>query len=360
MELNGGPGSRDGRPVVLIPAYNPDGRLLDLLARLKPVFPRIVLVNDGSTSGAELFAQAQPLVEKVLVHERNRGKGAALKTGFAYVGDGADIITADADGQHTPEDIERVAEGLKAHRGGLVLGVRAFTGKVPFRSRLGNFFTRWLFFVMTGMMIRDTQTGLRGIPAGLVKRLLAIGGDRYEYEMAVLADAKRHAERPLQIPIATIYTDGNKTSHFKPVLDTIRIYRSLFQFCVSSVLAFVIDNVAFAAALRFMAERDTPRREDILVAITVARLLSAHFNYLYNRFVVFRSRGTHRGHYSYLGYAGLMILIGAASWGLTGAASALLDARGSAAITAVKIVMDTVLFGASYWVQKRFVFRGCR
>lgn len=341
---------------VLIPAYNPDEKLLKLLPKLKERFARIVLVDDGSTKGKEIFPRAAPFVEKILVHEKNRGKGAALKTGFAYLGDTTDVITADADGQHTPEDIAKVAEGLKRHRGGLVLGVRAFTGKVPFRSRFGNTWTRWLFFLMTGLLIRDTQTGLRGIPAGLVPRVAAIPGERYEYEMAMLADAKHHAEKPLQIPIETIYIEENATSHFNPILDTVRVYRSLIQFCLSSVLSFLIDNGVFAAILWFMAEKDTPRRDDILVALVVARAISSHFNYFYNRFIVFRRRAHKGRHHSYLSYFGLVIVIAAASYALTEGASAILDVKGLA-ITAVKIVADIVLFLASYLVQKKFIFR---
>ena len=343
---------------VLIPAYNPDEKLLDLLPKLKERFSRIVLVDDGSTAGRDVFRKAGEHVEKILVHERNRGKGAALKTGFAYVGDSSDVITADADGQHTPEDIAKIAEGLKTHRGGLVLGVRAFSGKVPFRSRFGNWWTRWFFFLMTGLMIRDTQTGLRGIPAGLIPRVAAIPGDRYEYEMAMLADAKRHPERPLQIPIETVYIDSNATSHFNPLLDTIRIYRSLLQFCLSSVLAFLIDNGVFAAVIWFLSDKATCRRNDILVALLAARFISSHFNYFYNRFVVFRRDGgaRRRPHRSYYGYSGLVLAIGAASYALTEGCSAVLDVQG-VAITVVKIVADAVLFVASYLVQKKFIFR---
>ena len=248
----------DDRTTILIPAYNPDEKLLALLPRLRERFRHIVLVNDGSTTGKDVFERAVPLVDAILVHEKNRGKGAALKTGLAYIGDATDVITADADGQHTPEDIAKLADGLKSHRDGLVLGVRSFSGKVPLRSRFGNWWTRWFFFLMTGLMIRDTQTGLRGIPAALVPRVAKLPGDRYEYEMTMLADAKRHPSRPLQIPIETVYLDENATSHFNPVLDAIRIYRSLFQFCISSVLSFLIDNGVFAAVMWVMAAKDTP------------------------------------------------------------------------------------------------------
>lgn len=339
--------------VILIPAYNPDEKLLALLPRLRERFSRIVLVDDGSTKGKEIFPQAEKYVEKILVHEHNRGKGAALKTGLEYIGD-CDVITADSDGQHTPEDIAKVAEGLATHRGGLVLGVRAFTGKVPFRSRFGNTWTRWLFFFMTGLMIRDTQTGLRGIPAGLVRRVAAIPGDRYEYEMAMLADAKRHEERPLQIPIETIYIDENATSHFNPLLDTIRIYRSLFQFCLSSVISFILDNAVFAVAVWILEGRGIERKLGVFCAIAAARLVSSNFNYFYNRFVVFGAKYARKR--SFFQYWALVIVIAAASYALTTAISALGDFH-AFAVTAVKIVVETFLFFASYYLQKRFIFR---
>ncbi|MBR1921887.1 MAG: bifunctional glycosyltransferase family 2/GtrA family protein [Kiritimatiellae bacterium] len=347
------------RPLtLLIPAYNPDERLLVLLRQLKGRFSRIVLVDDGSVAGKEVFERARPYVDAIYVHERNRGKGAALKTGFAHLGATSDVITADADGQHTPDDIAKIARGLETQREGLVLGVRSFVGRVPLRSRFGNWWTRWFFFLMTGLMVRDTQTGLRGIPAPLVPRVAKIPGERYEYEMAMLVDAKKHPARPLQIPIETVYLDGNRASHFNPLLDTIRIYRSLFQFCLSSVLAFAIDNGAFAAVICLLAGRDSPRRDDVLAALVVARVLSSHFNYFYNRFVVFNGEAATRGggHRSYYGYFALVLALGAASYALTEGCAALLDVRG-VAITVVKIVADTVLFFASYLVQKKLIFR---
>lgn len=202
---------------------------MPLVRKLNERFARLVVVNDGSTRGLETLSAVEPLVEKLLVHPVNRGKGAALKTAFDYLG-AVDVVTADADGQHTPEDIVKVAEALKTQRRGLVLGVRAFVGKVPFRSRFGNWWMRIFFFLLTGLYVRDTQTGLRGIPAELVSRVRALEGERYEYEMVMLADAKRQAAKPVQIPIETIYLNDNAESHFSPLKDTIRIYRALFRY----------------------------------------------------------------------------------------------------------------------------------
>lgn len=342
--------------VVLIPAYNPDERLLALLQGLGGRFCRLVLVDDGSVSGRDVLDRASGLVEKVLHHSENRGKGAALKTGFGYIGV-CDVITADADGQHRPEDIVRIAEALKTHRDGLVLGVRAFAGKVPLRSRFGNFCTRWLFFLMTRMQVSDTQTGLRGIPAGLVSRIAAIPGDRYEFEMAMLADAKNHAHRPFEVPIETVYLEGNASSHFNPLLDAFRIYRTLFQFCISSVLGFLLDNVVYALMVWWLAGGGLTRKVYAMLALGVARVISSHFNYLYNRFVVFRHQGSRPGkHRSYCAYMGLVVLIGLSSYAFTAGLSAIFDIRGLA-MTGIKVCVDLFLFITSYWVQRHFVFR---
>lgn len=343
--------------VILIPAYEPDEKLLKLLLELSKRYKRIVLVNDGSSQRCNaIFEAAREYVEKIIVHENNRGKGAALKSGFNYIGN-ADVITADADGQHTPDDIDKVAAALKTHRNGLVLGVRAFSGKVPLRSRFGNFWTRVFFFLMTGLWLKDTQSGLRGIPAELVPRIAAISGMRYEYEMAMLSDAKNHEAKPLEIPIETIYIEENKSSHFNPLLDTIRIYGSLIQFCLSSVLSFILDNAFFAALVWILSGGDMTRKTYTFIALVVARFISSHFNYFYNRFVVFKKQRCGSGkHRSYIDYFALVLLIAALSYGFTQLTSALFDVRG-VAIAPIKIVVDTVLFIASYRVQKQFVFR---
>ena len=220
---------------ILIPAYEPDEKLVELIARLRGDFVHLVIVDDGSVEeGArKVFARLRDDVDVLLVHEVNRGKGAALRTGIAWVRDHLPdvcaVVTADSDGQHTSKDIIRVAEAAVDHPDGLVLGVREFTGTVPLRSRFGNTWTRVLFWLITGLPVRDTQTGLRAIPRGLFDRMLAIGGDRYEYEIRMLVDARRHAVKPLQLPIETIYIEDNRASHFRPFHDTVITQWALFS-----------------------------------------------------------------------------------------------------------------------------------
>ncbi len=217
---------------ILIPAYQPDAKLLGLVDALRAWFPHIVVVDDGSTEGRHVFDSIRDKVEALLVHPANRGKGAALKTGLAWIRahlpEIAGVVTADADGQHRPEDIRRVAEETATQKGGLVLGVRTFEGPVPFRSRWGNGWTRLLFRMLTGLSLRDTQTGLRGIPADLLERVAALSGDRYEYETRMLVDARHHASPPLQVPIKTVYLEGNKASHYRPFRDTLLTQAALW------------------------------------------------------------------------------------------------------------------------------------
>ena len=217
---------------VLIPAYQPDAKLVGLVEALRAEFPHVVIVDDGSTGCEETFEAIRGRVVALLVHPANRGKGAALKTGFAWIRehlpDVAGVVTADADGQHTPEDIRRVAEATATRKGGIVLGVRTFEGPIPFRSRWGNGWARILFRLLTGLALRDTQSGLRGIPTDMLDRMLALRGDRYEYETRMLVDARRHALPPLQIPIKTVYLEGNRSSHFRPFRDTLLTQAALW------------------------------------------------------------------------------------------------------------------------------------
>ncbi|MCR5752176.1 MAG: bifunctional glycosyltransferase family 2/GtrA family protein [Kiritimatiellae bacterium] len=350
-------GGADG-VVVLIPAYNPDEKLLDLVERLKGAFGDILVVNDGSSVGRDVFRRVAEKGVPVVVHEVNRGKGAALKTGFRWIAEHlpkcAAVVTADADGQHRPDDIVRVAEAALVNPESLVLGVRAFTGKVPLRSRFGNWWTRQFFFLFTHMRVADTQTGLRGIPVSLIPRMLEIPGDRYEYEMAMLADARHHAAPPVQIPIETVYSQGNASSHFSPLLDSFRIYGALLHFCASSVGCFLLDNAIFTAVL-FAAMRltDWKRATNTLIAICVARAVSASVNYFYNRRFVFRSAAAKR--MSMPRYWLLVLAVMSAGYGCTAGLARILDVNGIA-ITVLKVVVETALFFLSYQAQRKWVF----
>ena len=318
-----------------------------------------MVVDDGSARGADVFGDVAGLGVPVVAHAVTRGKGAALKTGFAWIRDNLPgcraVVTADADGQHRPDDILRVAKAALENPGAMALGVRAFAGKVPLRSRIGNWWTRQFFFLATRVRVADTQTGLRGIPVGMLPRMLDIPGERYEYEMAMLADLRNCPKPPVQVPIETVYVDGNSSSHFNPLLDSLRIYGALVRFCMSSVGCFLVDNAVFTLVL-YAVDRlgGWKRASAVLLAIVVARAISATANYVFNRKLVFAS-GAPRGR-SFLRYWLLAFFVFAAGYLLTASLSRILDARGCL-ITVLKIAVETGLFFLSYNVQRRWVFR---
>ena len=222
---------------VVIPAYQPQESLLRIVAQLREFnFHSIIIVNDGSDDAHRgVFKKLGTDDIIILQHKQNRGKGAALQTALRYWydnlrGDTVGIVTADADGQHAPQDIANIAKQLIAAPSDLHLGVRQFSHDIPLRSRFGNLLTRTLFRVITRTHLQDTQTGLRGIPLKLIQQLESLQSVGYEYELDMLLLAIRKKFKIEQHPIQTIYLDNNESSHFNPIKDSLKIYRSLFGY----------------------------------------------------------------------------------------------------------------------------------
>ncbi|MSU36619.1 MAG: hypothetical protein EXS36_16270 [Pedosphaera sp.] len=160
---------------------------------------------------------------------RESRQGAALKTGLNHAvvehPGSVVVVTADADGQPAPADILKVASALTAAGDGhLILGVRGFATDVPFRSRFGNSLTRRIMKIVTGQAISDTQTGLRGIPFGFIPALLRLDPNGYDFELDMLVTCRSSGITIQEVPIATIYLNGNRSSHFNPLRDSMRIY----------------------------------------------------------------------------------------------------------------------------------------
>jgi glycosyltransferase involved in cell wall biosynthesis len=334
--------------IVLIPAYEPDNRLLTLVGSLLAAAPdvRVIVVDDGSGPAyRQVFDAARRRGCTVIGHPGNRGKGYALKSGFRYIDQmhhGEDVVCADSDGQHSVVDILAVAARVRVC-GHLVLGSRQFTGAVPLRSKVGNTVTRVLFAVSSGCDIRDTQTGLRGYPYAMLEWLRRVPGDRFEYEMNVLLQARLAGYQVEETAIATIYVNQHASSHFRPVIDSVRVLTPLLKFSASSLLAFGIDVVTFLAVYAMTGS--------LLPAAISARALSSTVNFLVNRRLVFaglRSRPLQPAAVRYWGLVGVLL---AANYGLI----ALLAGWGVALLPA-KLVTEAVLFGASYLAQRRFVF----
>ncbi len=333
---------------VLIPAYNPKEPLLLLVeALIKFDFRRIVVVNDGSEpSCREIFDKLAGMQNcHVIHHAVNLGKGRALKSGLNYCcvnfPDLLGIVTADADGQHLPADIRKVSETFLNDPRSLVIGARIFAKGTPLRSLLGNVITRYVFRLLIGGKLTDTQSGLRCIPMGIVPDLIRLEGERYEYEMNMLISTKNSRTSIREVEIATVYLENNRSSHFNPLIDSMRIYFLLLRFSFSSLVASSIDFIIFTIIYLL--------RGNILTALIMARLVSGCINFFVNKNLVFRSRGG--AVLPLIKYFTLFITLGTLSF-----LSIRTMADFGINVIAAKITAESVLFLASFTVQRDFIF----
>ena len=356
------------RFIALIPAYEPDEKLLAVIDELTDRGFEAVVVDDGSgTEYKEIFKKASEKA-KVVTHKENRGKGAALKTGMSYIynfmaysetrkirgesttiiGRDAVIVTVDADGQHKAADAMRIAEIAARKKGALVLGSRTFDGDVPARSMAGNTITRHVYSMATGISIRDTQTGLRAFTRGMIPTLLEIDGERYEYEINVLLRLAAAGNTIIEEDIDTIYIEDNKSSHFDTLRDSFRVYREILKFSASSLASFAIDYVMFAILLAVGTA--TGISQAVIAANIGARLVSATANYTINRKYVFRSNaGLKTSALQYFALASIILL------GNTIVLDALVTSLGMAGLPA-KLLTEITFFAISWLVQRYVIF----
>lgn len=345
---------------VVIPSLNPDEKLSGVVQDLLSLgFEDIILINDGSgEEHVKNFPAEQPGCT-LLIHEVNRGKGAAMKTAFRYLLDRdkktEGVVTVDGDGQHKASDVLACAQAMIESRS-VVLGVRNFDlPDVPTRSRLGNKITSTVFRLFCGIKISDTQTGLRAIPYEYLQEMLEVSGDRYEYETNMLLQMNARRIHSCEVPIETVYIEENQTSHFRPVRDSIRIYGLIIKFISSSLIASVVDLGIYFILSLFMPgivglASDT-------VCTLIARLCSSGVNYTINRNAVFKSKRS--GSTSLLRYyllaAGIFLLSSAAMTAFTLIFS-LDDGKFALLKTLIKFVVDSVLFLISFRAQREWVF----
>lgn len=278
------------KPIIVIPAYKPDEALYLLLQALTERGESVILVNDGSSpSFDDLFGRCEKLNQVTLLHHAvNLGKGQALKTAFDYflrheaLSQSPGVITADADGQHSLEDILRLSEAFTHTPQRLCLGARNFEHNVPFRSRFGNNLTKTVFRLLIGHTLQDTQTGLRGIPRSLLPRLIKSSSNGYEFELDMLVICAKQKIKFLEIPIQTIYKNHNKGSHFNPLIDSVKIYFVFLRFLTFSLVSGLLDLGAFLLVF-FLCDQ-------IFLSEFTARVFSGTCNFFFNKKLVFQSQ----------------------------------------------------------------------
>ena len=334
---------------IIIPAYEPGWELESLCASLyKEGIQNVLIVDDGS---GETYRDILETIQEnfqyqIFSHAANLGKGRALKDAFNWVlsnyPDCAGVVTADSDGQHTVEDIKNCMEALRYNPDKLVLGCRQFDGdQIPWKSRFGNSITKKAFSFVCGIKISDTQTGLRGIPAVFMKELLTVGGERFEFETNMLLEWGEGDI--IEVPIKTVYdSKENHRTHFDPIRDSIKIYRTLLVYSWSSLLSTIIDFVVFAVV--------TGRGMNVWQSVAISRVCAAAVNFTVNKKAVFKAGGDTLK--QLVKYLFLVILSGAVSAVFIDFVSEKTESN----VVVLKAMAETVLFFFNYYIQRAYVF----
>ena len=357
---------------IVIPAYCPDEKLFGVIDGLKGENNRFIVVDDGSgESYAPIFRRLEkdyPDIVQVIHHSLNRGKGHAMKTAFEYIeriaSEDDGIITVDADGQHLANDARKIISAWESSPDSLVIGGRHFTGKVPFKSKWGNGFTRIVFAITTGVRVYDTQTGLRAFSVKRIHEMLTVKGERYDFEIAqLLYCVKQHIDI-LEVPIETVYIEGNRSSHFRVFRDSWLINKMIFGFILSSFSSFIVDyGLLLVLAQVFNSLKSTEtvapaefrmllfgtRVDTHLVALIIARTVSSTLNFILNRNIVFKQGSKAAILRFYL----VIFLMMAANYGLL----TLVANNNGLPLSLAQLVVQASLYPFSFLLQRKFVFR---
>ena len=351
---------------VVLPSLDPDIKLITVIdGLLEHGFSDIILVNDGSKpENLYYFEEAARHPEvHLLHHEANRGKGAALKTAFRWFlenrPDAAGVITVDGDNQHHPEDTKNCALRMM-ETGNIILGVRDFSQPdVPARSRSGNRITSFVFKIFVGMTLSDTQTGLRALPRTVLPQLCDVSGDRFEYETNMLLAMKSQQMDFEELPIRTVYIEENKSSHFRAVRDSWRIYKLIFSHFIRCALSSVVSGVVDEGLYMLLSHLlSTVLSGFLLTAIpgAIARIVSSLLNFFINKKLVFESKGSTGK--AMLRYFMLAVPLAIAQLGLTHGTVSLLHVGSDQTLLrgVIYAVVMAFLFIISYIIQQRWVF----
>lgn len=361
---------------VLIPSLEPDERLPAYVDSLLAAdFGGVVVVNDGSSDQYNAIFDGIAARERcvVLRHEVNRGKGQGLRTGIAYIRDHTDfkgVITADADGQHIVSDTLLLCDALSESTPELLLGSRDFSSKnrnIPSRSRVGNRLTSAVFAALYGHWLPDTQTGLRAVSRACFDDLLAITGDRFEYEMNMLIYFSMHKIPFKIIPIQTIYLEENKSSHFHPLRDSWRIYKlllgSFLRFSAASILSFLLDYIVLSLLMFVVFDRMSLKgatllgvffSTEALLATPIARLISSPVNFLLNKNFAFQVRESKGAVWRYAVLALCVLLI---TTFLFGWLNHYVPAGQGVLSILLKMAIDVFMYLLNYRIQRNWVFK---
>ncbi|MBD3303544.1 glycosyltransferase [Candidatus Woesearchaeota archaeon] len=210
---------------VIIPAYNEEKNISKAVRNTKKYSQNIIVVDDGSQDRTKEFAIQNNVI--VLRHEKNAGKGVALKTGceFALKKGAQILVLIDADNQHDPSLIPKFVDTIRNKKVNIVFGTRKLGGQMPVVYRFGNWFLNKIIAILCGINLRDTQCGFRAFTSQAYKKI-RWQSKRYAAESEVVALVRKHKLRYAELEIPTIYHDKFKGT---TPLDGIRILFSIVK-----------------------------------------------------------------------------------------------------------------------------------
>ena len=224
---------------------------------------------------------------------------------------------------------------------------------IPARSVFGNKMTAFVFKYLCGIRITDTQTGLRAFPKEHIGLLLNTDGERFEYETNVLLEMHRNKFSFKEQRIKTVYIDNNSETHFNPFKDSIKIYAVIIKFMLSSGLSSIIDILVFTL-INMLIPDAMDEKLRVFVATFGARLISSLGNFFTNRTRVFKCNDGLGG--TMLRYYILCAVQTLCSYGLVALLSSFIPDGWRLLQSAIKIVVDVVLFFLSFRIQRDWVF----
>lgn len=333
----------------IIPSFNPDQNLIELVRKLsnKSFYP-IFVIDDGSRQEHQsIFCDLSKFKNVILLrHAVNLGKGAALKTAFNYIltkkPEIKGVVTLDSDGQHTIEDCKNIIELLKKHPNNFLLGYRSFNTNIPLKSYIGNNISRFIYTLVLGKNFKDTQTGLRGFGIDVMKKCLTINSNRFEFETEQLALVLENDIPIYEIPIKTIYIENNKSTSFKPLADSFRIYFTLVKYGLSSFTTAIVDFVVFYISIYF--------GKNVIFSNYLARTFSIFVQFFLLDNFVFKSKTKLLRFLHFSTYVYIM-----------GTVSALTQLKflkiSHSPILLIKVTVEFIMFFVNFFMLRLFVFK---
>ena len=337
---------------VIITLYYENRKTIELCNKLHELgAENIVIVNDGCPYKNEFFNELISIGCHIINLKGQNGKGASLRAGIKFAHDNlyniTGYITADADGQHSAEDVMKISRALDLRPDCLILGRRNLRkSKAPFAVRFGHFISSIYFKVITGVRCKDTQTGLRGIPASLYDIAMETKGDRFDYEMNFLTICADRKISFYDVNTTAQYSKEQKSS-YRIFRDSYLIYKTPLKFATSSVGCTMIDLLLFTI---FAYILPSSMVWNVALATVMARIISGGINFLINRKMIFKNDGKARN--QAMRFITLFFCIMCASTVIVSLLSFI-----PFPVTIIKAIVDLLLWTVNYTVQRQWVFK---